>query len=829
MVLSKIYRWPALFISLILIFSSFGLAKAALETTQVTASESQDSNGNATCSNLDVIFILDQSKSMSYPPSQASDPLEQRKFAVDSMVDLLTGLSLDQCPGTANRIAVISYGSQINVDLPFYDVAPQTADAANSLRDEQGPIKSKIIATDMGSTYPLPAFVEAQRMFRRTGDLGDGVRKKVIIFLTDGIPSCDSCAHGIKGEVNRIRETVNDMLPFDKSLLARESCLTGLRDKYKDEPIPGEDTNKCIADYPVGDKAYEQSTYIWTVFLKPPDFQTGKNAETFDEIIRGYQDMSQSHAGQMVELKPNSRKEVPTTFRRIISALAGVRPVLLSCGNFAVAPYLREARVTIYKLDPDLKVTLSYTDSDGILHNATDGHADASGGFDFKNYYSFGPNESYIFGYPYPGIWKLTADNCNGLDTYYEKVNINPSGYQLNIPASVPEYDINPYFDSSKPYYLEYQMRDETGVIVSQANHPRFAIEAKAVVTDQKNNQVTYPLKWMPSDKLFRSEQPLQIPIFGTYSVQITGMGYTYTGQPSISTDDYNQIFTEPMTLFDQKSSFEAFKVNPFVLQVLEPKADSIISSVHDTILGGFKVQPVLMRVRITDREGQPVTDVSDYFVKPESAITAQLIADSKTSDLINLSPDPGSPGDFTGEIADFEVLGNQKLTISVNDDSLVKTARPDKSTIETNFQRIDTLLSNPKAYPIMTGILLATLIGWVVYSIAIRTNKVRGTLIFQGERSITAQFPMSSGKNWFEATPKALRSYPELLLKRIRVTNLPKAGNVIADGSLDGGGGPGVKVEFTPDKGKKYSINLYPDAPVPYADSFLMVMYKPL
>jgi len=580
-------------------------AKAAL-----SGSLREEDASSQDCSNLDVVFIVDQSWAMSAPGTQeASDPIDQRKFAVDAMIDLLTGLALDQCPGTHHRMAVISYGTHARIDLGLYDINPTTAAEANDLRAENG-IKKQIVADNLGGNNPEEAFVEAAKLWRNEPAVDDaeGIRKKVIIFFTSGISN--SKQDYVKG-AEKVRRRVNSLFTYDQDLLKLEKCLSGKRSQSEDGFISAIDSNECMASNPVEEDVYENSTYIWTVFLKPPGYQ--KYGDTFAKLIGEYADMSKSHGGEAIELKANSRKDIPSTFRRILSFLAGVRPVLLNCGNFAVNPYLREMRLTVYKIDPEIQVTLSYSDMEGDRYEITSGKPSSETAFNINDYYSFGANEEYILQYPYPGIWQLTSPACDGLDMYYESVTVDTTGYQTILPGVIPQYDEEPYYDESDKYYINYEVRDnETGVILQRPAQPQFWGDVEAVVTQPDGKEIVYPMSWKDDADKFVSDSPVQVPVAGTYHLNIVGSTNYHEGKPAPVESNYEQVFSSPKVFFEQKDvSFEVDDVTPFRIEIISPQEGENIGAIHGTLLQGgwnwpLSVNPIAVKARLVDTAGAP-------------------------------------------------------------------------------------------------------------------------------------------------------------------------------------------------------------------------------
>ena len=100
--------WFMLFLGLLL----------AMPTLVATAQE----DDYQACSPIDVVFLIDQSSSMS--GSSGNDLLEQRKYAVQVAIDLMADIALDSCPGVVHRVGIISYGTTAEVDLPLSEIGP---------------------------------------------------------------------------------------------------------------------------------------------------------------------------------------------------------------------------------------------------------------------------------------------------------------------------------------------------------------------------------------------------------------------------------------------------------------------------------------------------------------------------------------------------------------------------------------------------------------------------------------------------------------------------------------------------------------------------------
>ena len=74
--------------------------------------------------------------------------------------------------------------------------------------------------------------------------------------------------------------------------------------------------------------------------------------------------------------------------------------------------------------------------------------------------------------------------------------------------------------------------------------------------------------------------------------------------------------------------------------------------------------------------------------------------------------------------------------------------------------------------------LLLIVLFGlFILYQIAIRNNKVNGTLVFRTGNLVIHSFALGGGKNWKDISTKELKRYPELDLARLRVTSRSQKG----------------------------------------------------
>ena len=798
------------------------------------ANVAQSKSGTfSACDNMDVVFVVDQSNSMSLP-GIASDPLSERKYAVASMIELLTDLAVDECADSSYRVAVISFGDKgsARIDLPLSNINPNTVEEAKALREKY---TAALKADQLGQTYPLDALSLAYRIFRDASTFGDAPRKRVIIFLTDGLPCVgDNLACLGKGDPAAAAKDVVDYFdkafPFNPVLLQSEQCLNDLRSKYGDD-IPQNEINHCEENISADKKGvyYAESTYVYMILLRSDISYPRDVLEQFDA-------MTKSHAGAMIELKRNL-SEVPTTMRQILSKLVGVQPNLLECGSpFAVNPYLKKLRVNVYNISEDNAIILSYVDANGETHEIQAGES-TNGGFTLDEpYYTYGVNERYVFSYPYPGLWRVTAENCSGVDIYVEAIEFNQDVdyYIPNLPDKIPQYDIEPYYSSDDPYYLEYQMK-VGDTVVPQAEPSLFAIDAILRVTEPSGKNYSIPMEYHTDEQKFVAKSPLLVPEAGTYHFVLAGTTKWHLGDFIVkSTLGESQVFNETYELFHFEGTFEVYEVTPFVVYPVSPKPDSTIYHAHQTLWQGgwpLKYAPLQVRVRIANRDGTPLTGVDSVFLN-DGAITAQVLSPCEGNQCtITLVADTDKPGEYIGEFQPLDYEGDLTIQYTVHLDSVSSDYRPDNSSVSVHFTRADGFWHRKSSYFLLLAALFVAMIVFIVYNILIRTNKVSGSLEFVDGNTTIAEFGLYSGKNKRIIGKRELDDYPQLGLKKMIVYNIPRESRTSEDGFLDEMDNvSGIRVDCIDVDGRKFSVDLYPEMPTPYSDIGLgMMSYKPV
>ena len=288
------------------------------------------------CSPIDVVFLIDQSSSMS--GDSGNDLLEQRKYAVQVAIDLMADIALDSCPGIVHRVGIISYGTTAEVDLPLSEIGPFNAAEPDVAYGRRDALRAAARAAELGQTHASDAFAQAKAMLDNAAPLNDGeqARKRAIIFVTDGLACVDNDL-GVCTDPNypfgqymvRLQDQINDSFTFDPVALAREQCLQAVAAAQTDPeaPLPFDERQRCLTENPAGPEAYDNSTFIWAMLMR----NGGRPYPRSVYLI--WQNIVNRYAGQVIPLTDN-RQEVPTAFRGILEQLTGVRAARLECGNF---------------------------------------------------------------------------------------------------------------------------------------------------------------------------------------------------------------------------------------------------------------------------------------------------------------------------------------------------------------------------------------------------------------------------------------------------------------------------------------------------------------
>jgi hypothetical protein len=458
--------------------------------------------------------------------------------------------------------------------------------------------------------------------------------------------------------------------------------------------------------------------------------------------------MATSHGGRVIDIT-QKRKDIPATFLNIMTDLAGVPVTRLGCGNFAVNPFVRQARMTFFKIDEETSVKMSYVDANNVIHEVMNGKHD--GGFNVNEHYSEGSNERYVFDFPYPGIWRLESDSCDGIDAYYEPIQLDLStalkpvnlwnGKEFLAPetSTLPQYELSPYYNVDKQFHLTCEMRDTGGNVVADADLPALGAQVVATVTQPDGNKVDYPMVWVAGEKMFRTADPLKVPHAGDYQVSVKGTApYKEIPYGPVSGQDMASVFSRQLDLFHHEGiQFSAFEVAPLTVEILQPVPDQVLDPIHlDLVSGGFEwplvVSPIETRMRIRYENGSPVTDAN--ILTDTGKIYASLRSgnDPEADPLttITLMQNPNVPGEYIGRFDGYIEEGDQTLKVELTGDYDDHYRFVSKEA-SLSFSRVDEWMNRAENYQYALAALIGLFLLRVLIFFLDRTNPVSGKLVF--------------------------------------------------------------------------------------------------
>lgn len=729
------------------------------------------------CYALDVVFIIDQSGSM-----KDNDPLGNRYYGTHYGLDWLANNHLGLCPEAVHRMGVISFGSTVEVSLPLTKIGPhnqQEWDAQRAL------LRSKIGPKDLRGTDPKLAFEEARKMLDETAP-DDYPRKRVIILLTDGAPCVEELGCGTRGDAMNHERYNSEFLKqvradfgFSEGLRQQENALRAAIQKYGSaDRIPDEERNNILGDYPITLADLRQSTYIWVLAMNASEPYTERDKTLFRTI-------SEEHGGKLVNLA-NNRNEIPLQFNQVLSALSGISPVLLGCGNLAVQPYLAGAQLDFYKIGTDLKVTISYN---GKTLIAGQGDQDA---FGMTGYSEAGAIESYRFVMPPAGMWEITASDCEGVTGSF--IAFNADIRQLEPTATLPHYNVaGSSSDPRYPYYIRYQIVDRSSLnqIVALSNDPNYPLTMVGIITKPDGSTVNVTFK-NTEEGIWTGERPLPVDQLGLYQIEV------WASAPCV-VDEHSQDCPEgKKELFHSKDgTYQVGEVDTFVFKITSPEQDRVIP-LHGSLADGLKEQPLDVRLRLTDSAGAPLQARQALEGDLNTAFQATLKVGEQTSQIF-LKPDAADGSLFSGQFLEPAQLGRQTITVQLVGGYNNEAYYPASSSVSVEFIRRDPLFRNPvfyRALGVLLALLVLGLIGWQIWE---RTDPVQGSLTFISPTGQEKSISLSKRRRVVRITQGLAEVGLKKLVARkgklsagrqmIEVQMWPKKGNVIRRTYMDGGG----------------------------------------
>lgn len=172
--------------AIMIAFGSFLISMRVSAHLDFSTLSQQPSGG--TCDELQVVFIVDQSGSMSTSVAGApSDPDGLRFYGPSRAVETLSSLRYQTYQTATMRVAMVHFGDSPELGMPWTILDPTTSEEHQQLQDELAPYFAPI--SSLGNTDVLRAFQTTSSLFDQVPPQVGECPARVVILITDGKPS----------------------------------------------------------------------------------------------------------------------------------------------------------------------------------------------------------------------------------------------------------------------------------------------------------------------------------------------------------------------------------------------------------------------------------------------------------------------------------------------------------------------------------------------------------------------------------------------------------------------------------------------------------------
>ena len=660
-------------------------AIAARPKTPVTTEEASSTVQSA-CLSLDIIVLVDQSRSMFQ-----NDPYQFRIQVLSHIVEYLADLSLFFCPGAKHRIAIVGFGdlhSDWTKDVVRYmdeAIAPSNVETWETLRAQ---LYSKLPEPeDMGSTDFLSAFREANQIFQEWKQQpldSPYPRRKVIFVITDGGPCVvdDGC--------------LRDNIAHYDMRKAMQQVATYIQQHFQWRGI-GSEYSVFLVGMALNDLQYD----YWKI------------------VGPLWQDIAQQRGGQFLPVS-TERPENQLLVRRVYDLLSLVAPFPFdkaSCRQDIIIPPYRGKTVSFHiwrfpsqgqETPPLTTLTLQTPEQEIRFYNGAP-NMTMPAYCNLSDYYQ--PtrfSERYLFQPACPGVYRIEIERalqCN-VEIYYTQgptmyIDIAPTMENTSgQPPVLPVVDIAPYYNEAlKPRFRVQMQYSEPNGATPVAEIPNYPLLFCVRVT-QPNNKVRWYTEFTSQQPgLFESTEYIQTPVEGAYQVEM----FVFTRSPKAvvegsfasvtdreafcaqatqgnipegwvsvlvkSVEEKGEVYTKTRSI---KTSFEARKVPRFSLHWEQPLAEGEVETlplarVHPD--GQVTPLPINVQVRVLRMDtGQPL-DVFEPFSDPAKSLQAELYPEADPASGVRALLQPAEEtGLFRGVLRPRQEWreGRYRLQVSV-------------------------------------------------------------------------------------------------------------------------------------------------------------------
>lgn len=403
--------------------AGFAIASIVAGPALPSIAQAPQPQTGGTCDELQVIFITDQSGSMSGTTGDASDPDGLRFAAPEEAIKVLSALRYSSYQTSTVKVAIVHYGDRATTALPWttLDVSSQaeTDQLISTIASQLAPVPAQ------GNTNTKGAFEYAATLFDQARPQNGGCPVRVVVAVTDGQPRVATPNFNPTTHLNELITFANQTMPAPD---------------YKLYVIGLDRTNEFFdSNKPFYDRLTQDPNKVFKV--NTPAELAAAVAQVFN---------------------PNSESLAP-----LINSGATASAYCVNGPTIQVPPYLQQVRITLIK--PERSLRLDVLDSTGQLLNEsrTDVSVKVEGRTDND------PIEALTVVKPRPGVWTIqtplpptAADICQ-----VRILQFNATGKVMQPVPGQPIVQFN-----RTPFQM--QIVDASGDVLPDYGDPKYALRA---------------------------------------------------------------------------------------------------------------------------------------------------------------------------------------------------------------------------------------------------------------------------------------------------------------------------------------------------------------
>ena len=528
----KIYRFWYLLIPLLFLVTLFGL----LQPTNPAQAQSAEYEG------LDIVFIIDQSDSMqrisgANPPN---DSLGLRFYGPWYAMYWMGEDRLLVHENITFRTSVVNFGSPGNVEVWDFgngrfwqEIDPASRSAWEPLFDDltqqiEGDMRNRFLTQSLGATSFTDPFEAAKTLFDDLPEV-EGNRRRVIVVLTDGMPSG----------------------PIGGASINVDNHMTALQ-RYAEQNFPEPDyLIYVISMIDAGQAYWDDVEPYWEAITNDPCTNTSCPDPTADRasIVASNDDVGKRFQEILQDLVADF-----ATPEDLIVVESEVIP-----GPLVVPPYLRSIDFTFFKTSPLERLIL--TDPAGNEIVATRDNVTIEG--------EDGPIQVIRITNPEPGNWFVATDPA-GTD-----VDITMRQIFAQSRLSSPLQPQTQYL----PISIEYVLLDELGNNLPFYNDPDYRLIVSAVISADGQ---TWPVQLREQQgNVYQAEfTPV---LAASHTIFVHAESQDLNGEPIVVYDGLIGTFTvDPavLTPLELPTRMQQYDETEFVFELQDSRGFQIVTDV---------------------------------------------------------------------------------------------------------------------------------------------------------------------------------------------------------------------------------------------------------